>query len=137
MVTFVRVIVACLIMMGALVSACDAETIKPKVRLDLRLDSWDVAALHDVIDEFARAEGFMMDNFGPKMPPRDGREFVWLQLSRGGAMRVDLDNFMKADHFFIAFYDLRSDPRFEDSVSKFEEMIDARWPGQLTTYTGK
>jgi hypothetical protein len=124
-------------MAGALFSACDAETIKPKVRLDLRVDSKEVAALREVIVEFAQAEGFAIHNFGSEMPPRDGREFVWLQLTRGEAMRVDLDNFMKAEHFFIAFYDLRSDPRFNESVSRLQEMTSARWPGQLTTYTGE
>ena len=121
----------------ALVSACDAETTRPRVRLDLRLESKDIAALREVIAEFAQAEGFAIHNFGPEMPPRDGRRFVWLQLTRGEATRVDLDNFMEADHFFVAFYDLRSDPRFNETVSRLQEAINARWPGQLTTYAGK
>lgn len=133
--TLCRVVLACIAL-----AACDADggTIAPKVRLEFSISEQDVAELRDLLTRFARAEGFVLKDSGPKLSSLPlGRQYFWLTLTRGETMEIVVNDFLKPYRFHVYVYDLDFDPRFDQTASMLEAKLREKWPGRVAHMTGR
>lgn len=131
--TGLMLVLSGLVPWGAFPSPGSAETIRPTIRLELDIPPGEVAELRDIVERFARAEGFVVEDLVAQSNPPTKPNHVFLWLERGGrSMRVIVQNYLNTPRILILFYDIRSDPRFSETAAKLQVMIHERWPGQPT-----
>ena len=114
-----------------------AQSLVPKVRLELPIAAADATDLRRLIADFAKDEGFRLWDFGARMSPWQGRELFYVRLMRSN-VDVLVDDFLEQNKIFIAIYDFGQSPaEFEAVVTKFKKMLGNRWPERLRAYTGE
>jgi hypothetical protein len=132
--TFVRAFLG-LILVCSPLSGC-GETINPVIQIELHIGLGDIGELSQMLERFAESEGFTLEDLGQDMSPRiDSTRYVFIQLKRDETMRIIVENFFQ-ERFLISFYNLRSDPRFEETAKKLQDLLQGRWPGDVRPPTG-
>lgn len=115
---------------------CVAETVSPKIRLELYLASSDVSEFRNILYEFAKSEGLSIEDIGAVLPPREGRMPFYIKLDFERKVEIRVTDFLTQNKFFIAFYDRDSGESFQEIAMRLERMLQARWPDKLVPYNG-
>jgi len=84
--------------------------------------------------QFAREKNFALEDAGSRMPPKSGERVFFLALRKGSSIEIIVTR-LKADHFFVATYELHSDPNFADISSALVEQLKRKW-SNTKPYTG-
>jgi hypothetical protein len=125
------------ILLATMASNCAAQTMSPKIRLELHIAVPDAGELRQVMARFAESEKFAAEDVGSQLPPKDGRKSFYVKLTRGGTMEVLVTDFLEPGRFLVAFYELKPDPKFSETAVKLEAMLRERWPDKVKPYTGE
>jgi hypothetical protein len=113
-------------------SACEGKTTVPKLRYELTLQAAEIGELRTVLEGFAIFEGFTIEEASQELSSLPlGRTYFWLTLKRDRTMEIMVHDFEVPNVFTVAFYDMGSDPRFDQTAAKLAAMLHGKWPNAL------
>jgi hypothetical protein len=126
--------------LALMIPTVQAEIIRPKVRLELRLVPEALPELRQLLLRFAETHGLQVADVGARlpvsrvMPPVKGRRPFFIELKRRD-LELRVTDFMEANRFLIGIYELTPSTEGRKIASAFEELLRNRWPDSLKPFT--
>ena len=96
--------------------------------LEFQLAHGDLPVLRELLSRFAVEKHISCEDYGDKMPPKQGRRVFWLHLASGQQLRIEALNIRREDLISVWIYRPESDSKSEQIAKSLVQLLRMEWP---------
>lgn len=108
---------------------------KPSLRMEFQVQESSLDEVKEILMQYARKEGFAVENIGPHMPPKGNRPVFYIHLARQDSAEITVTNFLRQGQMLLFFYYARQADHPEKIIDPLLSELRKRWP-DIHVYTG-